>query len=77
MRFRLPAIYDKIMDGLANVLFPPPVKIIGDFTAVELTLTIYFIIAAAGAIWWTGNWMWGLAVPLCAALAWMVDRWML
>jgi hypothetical protein len=77
MKFRVPAFYDKVMDGIARALFPPPVRIVGPITAVDLTLAIYFVLAAAGAIWWSGNWMWGLAVLLCAALAWMIDRWML
>lgn len=58
------------MDVLARVIFPFP-------QAVEFTLFVYFVLIGAGLIWWTGSLLWGFAVGLCAALAWIVDRWML
>ena len=58
------------MDCIARVFFPFPAQI-------ELTLMIYLALMIVGAVWWSGSWLWGLAVVLCATLAWMIDRWML
>lgn len=69
MRFRVPVIYDRAMDAIAMVLFPSR-------RYVTLTLALYFVLLAVGAVWLTGNWLWLIAVALCAAMAWIIDRWM-
>ena len=70
MQFRVPAIYDKVMDRIALVLFPSR-------RYAQVMLVAYVLLIAAGLVWYTSNWLWAPATLLCVALAWMVDRWLL
>lgn len=70
MRFRVPAWYDGLMDTIAIIIFPSR-------KYLHLTLLFYFALMAAALVWWSGNWLWAPAVLSCAALAWILDRWVL
>lgn len=69
MQFRVPVIYDRVMDGIAMILFPSR-------RYLNLTLACYLIGIAVGLVWFTGNWLWAPGVLLCAVFAWMMQKWM-
>ena len=67
MKIPIPRIYDQVMDLLATIFFPSRKHVTG-------TLALYIITAAIAATWFYG-WVWGAAVLLCFAMAWMISEW--
>lgn len=61
-------LYDRVMDGIAVLVFPSQ-------KYIHATLALYVLILAIGLVWYTSNWLWIPAVVLSMIMAWMIFEW--
>jgi hypothetical protein len=75
MRFRIPKAYDHVMDWIAWILFPPPIKVWGKITLTDIALILYFVAIAVGLSIYFNDWRWLLGTALCVGFAWLWWGW--
>jgi len=75
MRIPIPEWYDKAMDRIACLIFPPPTVKIAGISLLDLTLWFYFVAMAAGLWWWFEDWRWAALSFVCCTMLWAYERW--